>query len=161
MFGFDPMTWLLARLGASLGLGFAVLVILLFVFGGRIFGFFRRRFLASRAAARRAARKPGQLLCAECAAVLGGHQQGSLCPECRGVWIKEADLTALLARKGKPPREWCAETGLLVAVCPECGAELAAGRFVGEDFAVYRCAPCAGLWLGGTEAVSFQLRILS
>ncbi len=76
------------------------------------------------------------------------------------MWIKEADLAALLARKGKPSREWSAETGLVVFYCPECGAELAAGRFVGEDFAVYRCPPCAGLWLGGTEAVSFQLRVL-
>ena len=161
MFGFDPVTWLLAKLGTSLGLGFAVAVILLFVFGGRIFGFLRRRALAARAAARRAAKRPGELLCADCAAVLGAHRQGSLCPECHGVWIKETDLNALLARKGKPPREWCAETGRVTVFCPECGAELAAGRLVGEDFAVFRCAPCSGLWLGGTEAVSFELRVLS
>lgn len=160
MFGFDPVTWMLASLGSSLGLGFAVVVILLFFFGGRVFGFLRRRALAARAAARRAAKKPGERLCAECAAVLAVHREGWECPDCRGVWIKEADLNAILARKGKPAREWCAETGLVTVFCPECGAELAAGRFVGEDFAVFRCAPCAGLWLGGTEAVSFQLRIL-
>lgn len=159
--GFDPVTWLLAQLGASLGLAFLLVVLLLFFFGGRILGFLRRRWLAARAAARRAAKRPGELLCADCAAVLVADREGHLCPECHGVWVKESALNAILARKGKAPREWTAEQGLVPAFCPECGAELAAGRLVGEDFAVFRCAPCSGLWLGGTEAVSFQLRVLS
>lgn len=161
MFGFDPLTWAMAQLGASLGPFFAVTVILLFFFGGRILGFLRRRGLAVRSAARRAAKKPGELLCADCAAVLTADREGHLCPDCRGVWIKESALNAILVRRGKQPRSWTAEKGLVVAFCPECGVELAAGRLVGEDFAVFRCPSCSGLWLGGTEAVSFQIRVLS
>lgn len=161
MFGFNPIAWLLAKLGTSLGLGFAVMVVLLFVFGGRIFGYLRRRFLAARAVARRAGRAEGALLCAECAATLGPKAVWAQCPECRGSWLKEADLNALLAKQKKPAREWTAEAGAMSAYCPECGQALAAGRFVGEDFAVFRCAPCAGLWLGAVERVSFELRALS
>ena len=74
--------------------------------------------------------------------------------------FRSADFGALLARKKKPAREWTAEPGLMTAVCPECSKPLSAGRFVGEDFAVFRCAPCSGLWLGPTERISFGLRIL-
>lgn len=161
MFGFDPITWVMAKFGASLGPVFAIAVILLFFFGGRILGFLRRRGIAARSAARRAAKKPSELLCADCAAVLAPDREGHLCPECRGVWVKESAVEAILARRGKPPRPWTPEKGLVAAYCPECGVELSAGRLVGEDFAVFRCQPCAGLWLGGTEAVSFQLRVLS
>lgn len=160
MFGFNPIAWLMAKFGASLGLGFALLAVLLFVFGGRILGFFRRRVLAARAAARRARRPPGALLCAECAAALGPREPWAQCPECRGAWLKEADLTALLAKKKRPARDWTAEPGVMPAVCPECAQALAAGRLVGEDFAVFRCAPCAGLWFGATEKLSFELRVL-
>lgn len=161
MFGFDPLTWLLARLGSSLGPVFLVGVILLFVFWGRALGLLRRAALGARSASRRGRRKEGELLCAECAAVLGPRSPWAKCPECRGAWLKEADLAALLAKRNKPPRQWAAEAGVMTAVCPDCGKALAAGRFVGEDFAVFRCGPCAGLWLGGTELVSFGLRVLS
>lgn len=160
MFGFNPIAYLLAKLGTSLGLGVAVVLIFLFVFGGRIFGFLRRSFLAARAAGRRGRQKPGQRLCAECAAELAAEGVWGRCPECRGTWVKEADLAALLAAKKKPAREWTAEAGAVVPHCPECAKGLAAGRFVGEDFAVFRCGPCAGLWLGAVERVSFDLRVL-
>ncbi|TBR21057.1 hypothetical protein EPO15_11210, partial [bacterium] len=120
-----------------------------------------RSFLAARAASRRAAKKPGMLLCAECAAELGPREPWAACPECRGSWLKEADLGGLLAKKKKPAREWTAEMGAVTFVCPECAKPLDAGRFVGEDFAVFRCGPCAGVWLGAAERISFELRVLS
>ncbi|MBI2361958.1 MAG: zf-TFIIB domain-containing protein [Elusimicrobia bacterium] len=160
MFGFDPFTYLLARLGTSLGLGAAVLLILLLVFGGRILGFLLRSLRAARAAGRRGGRKAGQRLCAECAAELAAEGVWGRCPECRGTWVREADLAALLAARKKPAREWTAEAGAVVPRCPECAQGLAAGRFVGEDFAVFRCGPCAGLWLGAAERISFDLRVL-
>ena len=161
MFGFNPLAYALARLGSSFGLLFAVVVVSLFLWGGAVYGFVRRRILAARAAARRAARAPGASLCAECAATLAPKEPWAPCPECRGVWLKEPDLDALLAKKKKPAREWTAETGAVTLVCPDCAKPLAAGRFVGEDFPVFRCAPCAGFWLGAVERVSFELRVLN
>ncbi len=143
-----------------MGLLFAVVLIAMFIWGGVLFGFLRRRALAARAAARRAAKKPGMLLCADCAATLGPDGRGSQCPECRGAWLKEANLAEMLAKKNKPVPEWTREEGVVTPVCPDCGQGLAAGRFVGEDFAVFRCALCAGLWFGATERISFELRVL-
>lgn len=160
MFGFNPLAYAMAQLGTSFGLLFAVTLIALFIWGGVLFGFLRRRALAARAAARRAAKKPGMLLCAECAATLGPDGRWSQCPDCRGSWLKETDLAEILAKKGKPSREWTPEKGVVTPVCPDCGQGLAAGRFVGEDFAVFRCAPCSGLWFGATERISFELRVL-
>lgn len=160
MFGFDPFSYLLARLGTSFGPMVAVGIILLILFWGRILGLLRRFVLGVRAATRRSGRKEGELLCADCAAVLGPKTAWAQCPACSGAWLKEADLTALLATKKRPAKEWCAEAGVTSPLCPECGKPLEAGRFVGEDFTVFHCAPCAGLWLGQVERVSLELRVL-
>ncbi|MBI3297604.1 MAG: zf-TFIIB domain-containing protein [Elusimicrobia bacterium] len=158
----DPFTWLLAQLGTSMGPVIAIALILLLVFWGRILGLLRRLILGLRQTARRAAH-PGAKLCADCAAELGepeGETAWRLCPACQGAWLKERALAARLSALNKPAKEWVPEAGKEILPCPDCSKPLEAGRLKGEDFAVYRCAPCAGLWLGRVERISLELRVL-
>ena len=157
--GFDPLTWLLARLGSSLGPVLAVAVILLLLFWGRLLGLLRRLWSGSLKAARRSAASGP--LCADCAAPLTGSADRLDCPQCRGAWLTVSGLARLLAAKRRPAIEWTPVPGPAVeAPCPLCTKAMSAGRLLGEDFVVYRCGPCSGLWFGRTERISLELRVL-
>ncbi|MBI5594755.1 MAG: zf-TFIIB domain-containing protein [Elusimicrobia bacterium] len=157
--GFDPLTWALARLGSSLGPALAFGLILLILFWGRLLGALRRVWLGARSAARR--RAGTGPLCPDCALSLQGTDARRDCPGCRGAWLQEVELTRLLAAKRRPAKEWVrAPEASACVLCPVCAKTIPVGHLLGEDFAVYRCQPCAGLWFGSTERVSLELRVL-
>lgn len=156
----DPFTWLAARLGTSFGPLVAVVLILLFLFWGVFLGFLRRPFLRAAAAFRRSRSPRGTHSCAECGSALDPGEPEA-CPRCGGRWLGEDVLSRLLAKRKRPAPEWCSEPGLDIGPCAKCGRSLEPGRLKGEDFAVYRCPACRGLWFGKTEWISVELRLFS
>jgi len=112
-----------------------------------------------------AARKPGALYCAECGGELAPATAGrdfavSECASCGGKWSGAAELSAGLAKKGRPAADWGARADLETKetrACPKCAKVLPAGSFRAGRGVSFRCAGCDGYWFDRIDWVSFEL----